>query len=394
MPRIFRPNAYFEEELRLGKLFPRELEARNSVLESSFLVLNSFPDSAKVLAHSPPEENWIEYWKEKGVQIPKPILLRNRKQSLQNKKEIQLEEWGKISRWNSEKNDLEIDPVILETAREYGSKLNQNDWNQENNPNFFSYSIRNRQDWEKFLRNEKDRFSSEQKFVFKTEFGFAGSQKFRDVSGLKDLADMFLKVKKEPFRIETWVDRTKDFSLLFSAKNGKFKIEEATILLNDQKGKYSGTWMGEFSEIENYLSEMSEPFSRICKFHPTYEGFGSVDSFFYRSEGTEVLRTISEINFRWTMGCLLLELRRKFPKKGNDLLLFFPKVHSQDPYSKLKVWEKETGWEIYPLSAFFSPYKRPNQRNLIWVRLPAQKSQDPWEEAKIVSDSGNRVLGA
>ncbi|TGK09466.1 hypothetical protein EHO58_03550 [Leptospira selangorensis] len=393
MPRIFRPNAYFEEELRLGKLFPRELEARNSVLESSFSVLNSFPDSAKVLAHSPPEENWIKYWQEKGVQIPKPILLRNIKQSLQKEKEIQMEEWGKISRWNSNNNELEIDTLLADSAKKFGSKLNQNDWNQESNPDLISYSIRNSKDWEIFLQKEKDRFSPDQKFVLKTEFGFAGAQKFRDVSGLKDLAYLFLKVKREPFLIETWVDRTKDFSLLFSAKNGKYKIEEGTILLNDHKGKYSGTWMGEFSEIQNYLSEMSESFSQVSKFHPNYEGYGSVDSFFYKSEGTQVLRKISEVNFRWTMGCLLLELRHRFPKKGNDLLLFLPKVQNSDPYSRLKIWEKETGWEIFPLSAFFSPYRRPNQKNLIWVRLPAGKTQDPWEEAKIVSESGIRALG-
>ncbi|TGM16197.1 hypothetical protein EHQ81_07380 [Leptospira selangorensis] len=393
MPRIFRPNAYFEEELRLGKLFPRELEARNSVLESSFSVLNSFPDSAKVLAHSPPEENWIKYWQEKGVQIPKPILLRNIKQSLQKEKEIQLEEWGKISRWNSNNSELEIDTLLADSAKKFGSKLNQNDWNQESNPDLISYSIRNSKDWEVFLQKEKDRFSPDQKFVFKTEFGFAGAQKFRDVSGLKDLAYLFLKVKREPFLIETWVDRTKDFSLLFSAKKGEYKIEEGTILLNDHKGKYSGTWMGEFSEIQNYLSEMSENFSQVSKFHPSYEGYGSVDSFFYKSEGTQVLRKISEVNFRWTMGCLLLELRHRFPKKGNDLLLFLPKVQNSDPYSRLKIWEKETGWEIFPLSAFFSPYRRPNQKNLIWVRLPAGKTQDPWEEAKIVSESGIRALG-
>ncbi|MGJ4787734.1 hypothetical protein EHQ52_06260 [Leptospira koniambonensis] len=393
MPRIFRPNAYFEEELRLGKLFPRELEARNSVLESSFLVLNSFPDSAKVLAHSPPEENWIKYWNDKGIKIPKPILLRNIKQSLQKEKEIQLEEWGKICRWNSHSCELEIDPAYSDPAKIYGSKLNQKDWNQESNSDLISYSIRNSEDWEIFLQNEKDHFSPDQKFVFKTEFGFAGAQKFRDVSGLKDLAYLFLKVKREPFLIETWVDRTKDFSLLFSAKNGEYKIEEGTILLNDHKGKYSGTWMGEFSEIENYLSGMSESFSQVSKFHPNYEGYGSIDSFFYRSKGTQVLRKISEVNFRWTMGCLLLELRRKFPKKGNDLLLFLPKVQNSDPYSRLKTWEKETGWEILPLSTFFSPYRRPNQKNLIWVRLPAGKTQDPWEEAKIISESGIRVLG-
>lgn len=393
MPRIFRPNAYFEEELRLGKLFPRELEARNSVLESSFLVLNSFPGSAKILAHSPPEENWLKYWKEKGIQIPKPILLRNLKQSLQKEKEIQLEEWGKISRWNSNNNELEIDPTYSDPAKIFGSKLNQNDWNQEHNSDLISYSIRSSKDWEIFLDKEKDRFSPDQKFVFKTEFGFAGAQKFRDVSGLKDLAYLFLKVKREPFLIETWVDRNKDFSLLFSAKNGEYKIEEGTILLNDHKGKYSGTWMGEFSEIENYLSGMSESFSQVSKFHPNYEGYGSIDSFFYRSKGVQVLRKISEVNFRWTMGCLLLELRRRFPKKGNDLLLFLPKVQNPDPYSRLRSWEKETGWEILPLSTFFSPYRRPNQKNLIWVRLPAGKTQDPWEEAKIVSESGSRVLG-
>lgn len=393
MPRIFRPNAYFEEELRLGKLFPSELEARNSILESSFLVLSSFPDSAKVLAHSPPEENWINYWKEKGIQIPKPILLRNLKQSLQKTNEIQLEEWGRISRWNSNTGELEIDPGLSDSAKKCGSKLNQNDWKQEKYPDFISYSIRNKADWEIFLEKAKDHTFPDQKFVFKTEFGFAGSQKFRDVSGLKDLADLFLKVKREPFLIETWVDRTKDFSLLFSAKNGKFKIEEGTILLNDHKGKYSGTWMGECSEIENYLSGMSESFSKISKFYPNYEGYGSVDSFFYRSQGTQILRKISEVNFRWTMGCLLLELRRRFPKKGNDLLLFFPKVQNSDPYFRLKIWEKETGWEIFPLSAFFSPYRRPNQKNLIWIRLPVQKTLDPWEEAKIVSESGIRVMG-
>ncbi|TGL60833.1 hypothetical protein [Leptospira sarikeiensis] len=392
MPRIFRPNAYFEEEVKQGKLFPKELESRNAVLESAFLVLGSIQkEFGEILSHSRPREDWIRYWKEKGIHIQSPIYLSDLNKFIQNKDRVDIEEWGKISRWNSD-SGLEIDPDLLSSARTHISKLEQNEWNTESYPDFFSYSIRNFEDWKSFLEKENQRISKLERLMFKPENGFAGTHKIKSFSLLSDTADYFLKIRKEAFLAEPFVRRTKDFSLLFSANDGEFQIEAGTVLLNDLKGKYSGTWLGKFSEIEDYLYRMSETFSRIKEFHPNYQGFGSIDSFFYDSFDSVTLRKVSEINFRWTMGRLVLELSRNFPKQGNELLLFLPKVTHSDPYKQCKILEKETGWEIYPLSPFFSKTGGKNPKNLVWFRLPAEMQSDPWESAKIASESGIRLL--
>ncbi|TGK02921.1 hypothetical protein EHQ53_05500 [Leptospira langatensis] len=389
MPRIFRPNAYFEEEIRSGKLFPKHLEKRNSMIEAALLVLAGLRQNTEIiLSHSIPDKEWISFWKKKEVRIQKPLLLSEiRDLKFPSSEEVILEEWGRISEYRASYG-LELDPKRLDQARRLSSKLSQSDWHSKLEPEFFSISIRNRLDWEQFRKQEKARFDPKTRYVFKPEWSFAGGHKIVPSSQIEEMAES-LFMKKEPFLLETWVERTKDFSLLFRAEERRFESEAGTILLSDPNGKYSGTWIGESPEIQDYLSGMEDILLHLQDFASEYEGFGSIDSFFFQKEEKNILRKVSEVNFRWTMGRLLLELRKSSPKKKmSDLLLFFPQVKHSDPYGELEIWGKETGWEILPLSPFHSRSGDLSPKNLLWFRLPENPGVSPWEMAKMASDQG------
>ncbi|WP_246052603.1 hypothetical protein [Leptospira semungkisensis] len=360
------------------------------MIEAALLVLAGLQQNEKIiLTYSFPNQEWISFWREKEISIQRPLLIPEMKNlQILNSEEVILEEWGSISRWNRD-GSLEIDQKQYDLARRLSSKLNQSDWSSKFEPEFFSLSIRDTADWDRFKKSKMQNMDPNIHFVLKPEWSFAGGHKISSSSQIDDVAEFLLTRKKEAFVLETWAQRTKDFSLLFHAEAGRFYTDAGTILLSDPNGKYSGTWIGSHAEIEDYLSRMDELLWKLQDFASEYEGYGSIDSFFFQNEKEMTLRKVSEVNFRWTMGRLLFELRKSSPKKEmSDLLLFLPQVKRSDPYNELRNWEKDTGWEILPLSPFHLASGLFCPKNLLWLRLPENSGPSPWEMAKMASDQG------
>lgn len=394
MTRIFRPNAYFEEEIVAQRLSPRKLHFRNSILESAFLILESRKgEGRKVLVHSDPEENWVSYWKTKGTD-PSAAALRYDSLPLSglDAEPTEYSEWGNISRWQKG-----IGPVLyskaLEVSRRISSKIRQNTWREEVGLSEFpSLAIFDALGWEKKKIRNREFLDSHERFVIKTEFGFAGASSLCSGSEIDSRIREIWSQRKENLLLEPWMDRLEDFSLLFEARGGALRIETGTILLSDAEGKYSGTWIGKSDRIESYLSEMREIPEKLRSFAENYEGFGSIDSFYFRTKQETNLRKVSEINFRWTMGRILWELRRLVSPTGySDLLLFFPKITVSDAYDRVLKWERETSLQIHPLAPFYSKGK-PRQKNLVWIRVPETDSPDPWKEANSIFEQGFQRL--
>ncbi len=397
MLRIFRPNAYFEEEIQQEKLFPDWLISRNSLIESSFLVLSGLKKTAeRTFLYNLPEKRWFTFWQERGLFLKPHLLLPQQLMEKTIRNEYQeIEEWGQISRWEPGTGFV-IDPKLLANSKKLSSKLHQNVWRKEiGNEEFFSFHISKLEDWNLLSQQESKLLQSYDKFILKPEFGFAGNSRLCYGKDLHLIVPDHLGRWKEGFILEPWVPRTKDFSLLFSSENGTIRLDGGTVLLSDPKGKYAGTWIGKFGEIENYLSIMDKILPSASSFSENYTGFATIDSFFFQDGSTETLRKVSEINFRWTMGRLVWELRKEFPKTGYaDLLLFFPQVSVPNAYEQLSKWEKESGWEIHPLSAFYSPQGKPMGRNLLWIRMPEKSVPDPWNDSKSAFEWGLRYLNA
>ncbi|WP_246028130.1 hypothetical protein [Leptospira fletcheri] len=389
MTRIFRPNAYFEEELSAGEIFPSGLEAQNAILESCFLVLTG-PEKefGEILSHSLPEERWYEYWKNRvGSSLPTPVRIQKGKPESLVQEPLSLEEWGQISDY-SEKIGFKLDPTAFERSARLSSKIKQTEWKKKFHMQEFPVWIfKNDSEWKshgEILRLQNPPFPL---YVRKLEFGFSGRQEFLLPSDLGKASQKdFFKIRDVGSVLEPWMDRTQDFSLLFSAEKGSFRQVASTLLLSNQKGKYSGTWLASEEESFWYSEKMDPVLRNLSDFAPDYTGYGSIDSFVYRTiEGQEELRRVSEINFRWTMGRILWELCRKFPLSDvRDLLLFVSHkgIPQEDSYRKLEEWSREEPtWRIFPLSPFYGPKGKPMPKVLLWFRIKRDEVSDPRKTA-------------
>ncbi|WP_246032102.1 hypothetical protein [Leptospira fluminis] len=401
MTRIFRPNAYFEEELSAGEIFPPGLEAQNAILESCFLVLTG-PEKefGEILAHSVPEKKWYEYWKNQfGSSLPIPIRIQERKPESLVQVPLFLEEWGRISQY-SEKNGFQLNPTAFERSAHLSSKIAQTEWKKKFHMQEFPVWIfKNDSEWKsdgEFLRLQAPAFPL---YVRKLEFGFSGRQEFLLPSDLgKPSKKDFFKIRDVGSVLEPWMDRTQDFSLLFSAEKGSFRRIASTILLSNQKGKYSGTWLTSEEESSWYSERMEPVLRNLSDFAPDYTGYGSIDSFTYRTiDGQEELRKVSEINFRWTMGRILWELCRKFPLSGvRDLLLFVSHKGSihEDSYRKLEEWNREEPTRrMFPLSPFYGPKGKPMPKVLLWFRIQKDEVSDPRQTASDLAAKARTKFG-
>ncbi|PJZ69889.1 hypothetical protein CH373_13450 [Leptospira perolatii] len=390
MTRIFRPNAYYEEEIRTGKLFPKPLLGRNSIIECAILVLFALNRSrTKVITTQTQSRDWINYWKNRKVSVSDSILpvdsitgnILEKKHSLYSSAD--LEEWGRICRINSDLQ-LEIDPQLESSSQLLCSKFRQWSWKNQNSlEDLSSYMIPSKEEAKNVLQKIAQENSENSFWVSKPEFGFSGNHKVFPTALIPALqADL------EHCILEPWVDRVSDHSLLFHSINGTFKMDASTLLLSDAKGRYVGNWLSSEDESQDYISEMKECLVKLSDFAPEYSGFGSIDSFYFKTSQGIQCRRVSEINFRWTMGRVLLELSQSAKDHSKrDLLLFVKNIRANpDSYNLLNLWEKETGWKISALSPFSDPSEKPYRQVLLWFRIPKQEAENPLGMTKEIQE--------
>lgn len=127
--------------------------------------------------------------------------------------------------------------------------------------------------------------------------------------------------------IEPWLDRVLDFSFQFHQTDGKLRPVGMVRMVNDQRGQYQasehypklGTGLsGELQALLNgprggRLKQLQESLRNLLEPNLAQAGFQGalgVDAFAYRHEGRLLIKPITEINARYTMGRLMLELMR------------------------------------------------------------------------------------
>jgi len=130
--------------------------------------------------------------------------------------------------------------------------------------------------------------------------------------------------------IEPWLERLADFSLQLEMTAGKLKRVGFTGLTNDLKGQFQANWAAPNfarripSSIVAFLAEPSRTEARLQIFYDDvitrleaelkraqYIGPAGIDAFVYRdASGSARVKPIVEINPRYTMGRLTLELMK------------------------------------------------------------------------------------
>ena len=173
------------------------------------------------------------------------------------------------------------------------------------------------------------------RIVVKEALGLAGSNAIRlwepvvlesQLSWMKNVL-----AQKIPLIIEPWLDRQFDFSLQLERSGRGLRLLGYTTLLNDAKGQYLGN-----IAASNYRQQAPAPVAerlrgpadildRLPKFFAAlidsldeklgvvdFQGPLGIDAFIYRgADGRSRLKPVVEINPRFTMGRLTVELMRQ-----------------------------------------------------------------------------------
>jgi hypothetical protein len=172
------------------------------------------------------------------------------------------------------------------------------------------------------------------RIVVKEAIGLAGHNAIRLWEPeLLDAQRQWMKRKLESGRelmIEPWLERVVDFSVQLERSAGGVEICGYTGLINDQRGQFQGNWAAPNwrhrmpVQVAEALKEPADISARIQALYETilvmlekelravgYGGPLGIDAFVYRDcAGQCRLKPIVEINPRYTMGRLTLELMK------------------------------------------------------------------------------------
>ncbi len=155
--------------------------------------------------------------------------------------------------------------------------------------------------------------------VLKTCFGVSGKgHLFLPSDHRKKFAEQEF-ARGQPVIAEPWVERKLDFSTQWKIYPDKIEFLGATICVNDQRGKYNSTQVGDlpflFGKYFPFLEKHQEKVFPILEKIKALGYFGHVgiDAMIW---GNDKLQPVVEINARKTMGWIALEIsERRFPKQ-------------------------------------------------------------------------------
>lgn len=133
-----------------------------------------------------------------------------------------------------------------------------------------------------------------------------------------------------PLIVEPWLERALDFSVQLEMTSRGLLLCGYTGLLNDPKGQYQGNWASPqyARRMPTQVLKLFASSDHAARIHRLYEdlrqllegelrradfiGPVGIDAFIYRATGGELrLKPVVEINPRYTMGRLLVELMKR-----------------------------------------------------------------------------------
>ncbi|MCW7495143.1 hypothetical protein ND860_01305 [Leptospira levettii] len=282
-----------------------------------------------VLVEELPSDELYSHWKEKGFTPGIPTLVGSLLQ------EVTLVEWGRRHVW--EDGELVVDPIQLEMVRYLNSKVTQLDFRKNHSPLPA-----------KLISSEEHLFADLEEaklpVVLKSEFGLAGRNHiiFKTPSDSWKLSQINKRLFGFPIVCEDWVGESRffDFSTLWDVKESEFFYLTATNMWIDHDGGFRGIRIGgsQSGYEALFLPKVYDLVKDLKNLIPSeYAGPCAIDGFLYTDEGLTVVQPVSEFNFRYSIGRILWEVRKKRNVKSGTisglLVLPYPKQ------GKLKEWE-------------------------------------------------------
>jgi uncharacterized ferritin-like protein (DUF455 family) len=175
----------------------------------------------------------------------------------------------------------------------------------------------------------------QRKVIVKQAFGLAGSNALRLLEPeIRDTQRRWMEnafQKKRELVVEPWLERVLDFSVQLEMTPHGLKLCGFTGLLNDAKGQYQGNWaeahhhtripaqvVAPFREPADISKRLLNLYTDIFTLleeelrRAEFVGPVGIDAFVYRDDtGAMRLKPIVEINPRYTMGRVMVELMKQ-----------------------------------------------------------------------------------
>ncbi|TGL57114.1 hypothetical protein EHQ58_15095 [Leptospira ognonensis] len=193
--------------------------------------------------------------------------------------------------------------------------------------------------------------------VLKSEYGLAGRNHIileNQSQGWK-LQQIAKKLFRYPIYAEDWVgkERYLDFSTLWDFTSTSPVYLGSTEMMVDKDGSFRGIRISAEKEkqltwiLPNCLETMKSVFS-ASEYRPT--GPAAMDGFFYRKDTSVGTQVFSEINFRYSMGRVLYEIRKKRNVKMDESGILFLPLNKMKPFNEV-AWlvslREQTGASIF-----------------------------------------------
>lgn len=193
--------------------------------------------------------------------------------------------------------------------------------------------------------------------ALKSEYGLAGRNHIileNQSQGWK-LQQISKKLFRYPIYVEDWVgkDRYLDFSTLWDFTSTGPVFLGSTEMMVDKDGSFRGIRMSAEKEkqltwiLPNCLDTMKSVFY-TSDYKPT--GPAAMDGFFYRKDSQVATQVFSEINFRYSMGRILYEIRKKRNVKTEESGILFLPLNKMKPFNEvtwLSSLREQTGASIF-----------------------------------------------
>ncbi|TGK82673.1 hypothetical protein EHQ24_14720 [Leptospira noumeaensis] len=322
-----------------------------------------------VLVEELPSDELYIHWKNSGLTPGTPI------QEGDLLGEVSLVEWGCRNEWYDGR--LLEDPIRIETSRYLNSKITQLDFRKHHSPLAA-----------KIITSEEHLFAELEEaklpLVLKSEFGLAGRNHiiFKSASDSWKMAQVNKKLFGFPILAESWVgeERFFDFSTLWDVRDGEFFYLTSTTMLIDKEGVFRGIRIGgtEQSYSAHYLPPVMDLVRDTKGLLPKeYSGPCAIDGFLFREEGKVQIQPVSEFNFRYSIGRILWEVRKKRNPNGavvsGILILPYPKQGSLDEWSTIGRLEIELSIHLILLTPVRDLSGKPYQNTVLYFETTEEK---------------------
>ncbi|MDX1960829.1 MAG: hypothetical protein SFU98_19810 [Leptospiraceae bacterium] len=313
MGNLFWLNSAFEFQLRNfpnSYVLPSQFQDKFFAYEYLFASLSQSTDYVLITGKELNEQtisSWTELFNQEINFFDKNKI---------NSSTLNLVEWGKFYSYTN--GDLISNEEKWKESSFLNSKITQANWKSHYTSNELnSCVIDSTTNLKKYFKQNSV------PIVLKEEFGFSGI-------GNKIITKKNLDLEiqsKEKFVIEKWAEtRTKDFSGLFDVKDRNAKFLSLTEMKIGKNGAFLASHL-EPDQNELIIVEMQNFInSLLYQEKIDYVGPISIDGFEYFDEGKFKLQIFSEINFRFSMGRVLYEIRKRRNAEKKSCSLFFAKV--------------------------------------------------------------------